>query len=158
MALEIVPFEPENAEDFKNLNIAWLEKFFYVEKRDEEVLGHPEKYIIQPGGYIFMAKIDSETVGTFALIKLGEGVFELSKMAVTPEFQGRKIGQEMLKFSIDFGKSMKWEKLILYSSRKLENAIYLYRKFGFKEIEIEENNPYARGDIKMELKLSEKSS
>lgn len=154
MKVNIIPFETVDTKDFKDLNIAWLEKFFYVEARDEEVLGNPEKYIIQPGGHIFMTKLDQKTIGTLALIKLEEGIFELSKMAVIPEFQGKKIGQDMLTFSIDFAKSQEWEKLLLYSNRKLVNAIYLYRKFGFEEVEIEKINPYARGDIKMELALS----
>lgn len=154
MKVNIIPFETVDTKDFKDLNIAWLEKFFYVEARDEEVLGNPEKYIIQPGGHIFMTKLDQKTIGTLALIKLEEGIFELSKMAVIPEFQGKKIGQDMLTFSIDFAKSQEWEKLLLYSNRKLVNAIYLYRKFGFEEVEIEKINPYARGDIKMEFALS----
>ncbi|HET8753890.1 MAG TPA: GNAT family N-acetyltransferase [Salinimicrobium sp.] len=154
MDLKIVPFEAADAEGFKEMNIAWLEKFFYVEARDEEVLGNPQKYIIQPGGHIFMAKSGRKTVGTLALIKIEEGIFELSKMAVTPEYQAKKIGQEMLKYSLDFAQSKNWKKLILYSNRKLENAIYLYRKFGFEEVEIEKDNPYARGDIKMEFPIS----
>lgn len=154
MKLRIVAFEPKYAEDFKQLNIDWLQKYFYVEPRDEEVLGNPEKYIIEPGGHIFFTKIDKEIVGTIALIKLTDTVFELSKMAVSPEFQGKQIGQKLLKYAIDFARWQNWQELLLYSNRKLKNAIYLYRKFGFEEVEIEKSNPYARGDIKMKLQLS----
>jgi hypothetical protein len=37
--------------------------------------------------------------------------------------------------------------------RILENAIYLYRKYSFKELELEKNNPYERADIKMLLEF-----
>ena len=60
----------------------------------------------------------------------------------------------MLQEAIYFGRLQGWKKFILYSNRKLENALHLYRKYGFREIDIEENNPYGRGDIKMELNLS----
>lgn len=154
MKIDIVPFDQAYTDKFKQLNIEWLETYFHVEPRDEEVLGHPQQYIIQPGGHILFAKVEGEIVGTVALIKLSEGIFELSKMAVTPMFQGQKIGQKLLQHSIDLAQQEGWKELVLYSNRSLENAIYLYLKFGFEEVEIEENNPYARGDIKMRLPLS----
>lgn len=154
MNIKIIPYDEKYASEFKELNVAWLEKYFFVEPHDEEVLGDPQKYIIAPGGQIFFAKVEEEVVGTLALMKVSEGIYELTKMAVTPKFQGQKIGQKLLEFSIDFAKEQQWKELILYSNRKLQNAIYLYRKFGFEEIPIEENNPYARGDIKMKLKIS----
>tara|TARA_R110002050_G_scaffold213566_2_gene349860 strand:+ start:196 stop:612 length:417 start_codon:yes stop_codon:yes gene_type:complete len=134
-----------------DLNVAWLEKYFYVEPKDKVLLENCEANIIDKGGFIFFAQYNDEIVGCFALIKLGDGVFELGKMAVDPEYQGLKIGQALLAFAIEFSKQNMWNKIILYSSTKLENALYIYRKYGFKEIEMEENLPYARGDIKMEL-------
>ena len=34
--MEIISFEPKYAKDFKDLNIEWLEKYFWVEPHDEE--------------------------------------------------------------------------------------------------------------------------
>ena len=152
--MEIIHFEPQFAADFRNLNVAWLEKYFWVEPHDEEVLGKPEKYILQPGGTIFLVRDNNEIIGTVALMKIENGIFELTKMAVTPAAQGKKIGQKLMAHTLEYARSQGWDKLIIYSNRKLENAIYIYKKFGFREILIEENNPYARGDIKMELVLS----
>ncbi|HET8855713.1 MAG TPA: GNAT family N-acetyltransferase [Salinimicrobium sp.] len=154
MNFEIIPFDPQYSEDFKRLNISWLERYFHVEPRDEEVLGNPEKFIINPGGRIFFATIGKEIIGTVALLRLSEGTFELTKMAVTPQYQGKKVGQGLLEYSIAYSRKQQWKELILYSNRKLENAIHLYRKYGFREIPIEADNPYARGDIKMELKIN----
>ena len=152
--MEIISFDRRYAEDFRQLNIEWLEKYFWVEPHDEEVLGKPEKYIIEPGGNIFFVREDDKILGTVALMKIDEGIFELTKMAVAPAAQGKNIGQKLMQHTLDFAKSRGWEKLVIYSNRKLENAIHIYIKFGFREIPIEENNPYARGDIKMELPLS----
>ncbi len=149
--IEIIPFEARYTQNFYDLNIEWLTTFFYVEPHDEEVLSQAKKYIIDNGGHIFFAKIKEEIAGTVALIKMDKNVFELSKMAVVPSLRGKKIGQQLLQHCIDFAKEQHFEKLVLYSNRKLENAIYIYRKYGFVEIQIETNNPYARGDIKMEL-------
>lgn len=152
--LEIIPYSPKYLKDFKDLNIAWLEKYFWVEPHDQEVLGNPEKYIIDPGGNIFFVRERERIIGTVALMKIAEDVFELTKMAVVPDQQGKKIGQRLMEHTLDYARSRKWNKLILYSNRKLENAIFIYKKFGFKEVPIGENNPYARGDIKMELIIS----
>jgi len=152
--MEILSYSPKYAEDFKNLNLAWLEKYFWVEPHDEEVLGEPEKHIIEPGGTIFFVKENNEIIGTVALMKMEDTIFELTKMAITPAAQGKRIGQQLMEHTINFAKVKNWKKLIIYSNRKLENAIYIYKKYGFTEIPIEENNPYSRGDIKMELNLS----
>ncbi len=152
--MNIIPFEAQYAKDFKQLNIAWLEKYFWVEPHDEEVLGKPEKYIIKPGGQIFLVKEGNDIIGTVALMKIEDNIFELTKMAVTPAAQGKSVGQKLMVHTLEYARKQGWQKLIIYSNRKLENAIHIYKKFGFKEIPIEGNNPYARGDIKMELLLS----
>lgn len=150
--VNIISFEKQYTKDFYNLNIEWLKTFFYAEPYDEEVLSKPEKYIINKGGHIFFAKLDNIIVGTVAIMPLGNhGYFELTKMAVSPEHRGHKIGQKLMKYCIDFAKQNYIPKLIIYSSRKLENAIYIYRKYGFIEIPVEPNCPYKRCDIKMEL-------
>lgn len=152
--MEIISFKPEYTKDFRDLNIEWLEKFFWVEPHDEEVLGKPEKYIIQTGGTIFFVRENGRIIGTVALMKMEDGIFELTKMAVVPAAQGKRIGQQLMEHTLDFARRKGWKKLIIYSNRKLENAIHIYKKYGFIEIPIGENNPYARGDIKLELPLS----
>lgn len=152
--MQIVSWEPKYSEDFKDMNLYWLKEFFWVEPHDENVLGNPEKYIIEPGGKIFFVKESEEIIGCVALMKIKDGIFELTKMAVKPEYRGKKIGQQLMNYTVEFARNEDWDQLIIYSNRKLENAIHLYRKYGFVEIPIEENNPYSRGDIKMKLNLS----
>jgi N-acetylglutamate synthase-like GNAT family acetyltransferase len=153
-SINIIPFKTENSKDFYTLNIEWLKHYFYVEAYDEAVLSNPDKYIISKGGYIFMVEKDSTVIGTVALMPTtSNNIFELTKMAISPNYRGLKIGQQLLDYCIQFSKSKKWESLILYSSRKLENAIHIYRKNGFIEITVEDNCPYKRCDIKMELEF-----
>ncbi|WP_366942414.1 GNAT family N-acetyltransferase [uncultured Tenacibaculum sp.] len=151
--LEIVNFSEEFAKHFYDLNIEWLQTYFYVEPFDEEVLGKPKHYIIDKGGHIFFAKLNDEIVGTVALMPLDDkGTFELTKMAVSPEHRGHKIGQQLITKCIDFAKEENFSTLLLYSNTLLENAIYIYRKYGFVEVPLEANSPYKRSDIKMVYK------
>ena len=116
------------------------------------VLSNPQKYVLDPGGFIFFAKYNNEIAGVVSLINQ-KNFFELSKMAVSPKYQGLKIGLKLMNFSIDFAKQQKWESITLYSHRSLVPAINLYKKIGFKEIPVEENSHYERSDIKMILEL-----
>lgn len=151
--MEIIPYDSQYKEDFRILNEQWLKKYFVVEPYDSEVLLKCEETILKPGGFIFFVRKGENIVGTAAFIYRTKGVYELSKMAVSPDFQGQKIGQYLMRFLIDFAERHHWQKLILYSNIRLKPAIYLYQKFGFIEVSLEKESYYARADIKMELEL-----
>ena len=153
MSFIIRPFERKYARYFRQLNEAWLEKYFFVEEKDKEILENSESYIIEKGGHIFFAEVDGQIAGCFSFIRIDEGIYELGKMAVDQQFQGKKIGQRMMEHGISFAQEQGWKKIILYSHSKLGPALYIYRKYGFREIQLEENTPYLRSDIKMELVL-----
>ena len=153
MSIQIVPLHQQHAISFRDLNLAWLEEYFYVEEKDKMLLSNPQASIIDKGGYIFLAEDHDTVVGCFSFIPFGENKYELGKMAVHQDFQGLKIGQQLLAFAIDFAKTKGWDAIILYSSTKLPTALHLYRKFGFKDVELEKDLPYARSDVKMVLQL-----
>ena len=146
-------FTKIDSEKFKSLNLEWLNSYFEVETIDKLVLNNPKTEIIDKGGFIFMIQKNSETIGTFAFIKKSEKIYEFSKMAIIPKERGKGYGNLAMRFLIEFSKNKNWSKLILYSNTKLKNSIHLYKKFGFKEIPLEENLVYSRGNIKMELSL-----
>ena len=152
--IDFRPYNQADAQAFKSLNIEWLEAYFEVESYDELVLSNPQTEILDKGGSIFMVLKEGKTIGTFAFLKKGEGLYEFSKMALTPKERGKGYGNLMMQFAIRYAEQHHWNSLILYSSTILKNSIYLYRKFGFKEVPIDPDIKYARGNIKMELKLT----
>jgi len=153
LKVEIIPFEDKYVQDFSKLNFEWLEKYFYIEEYDKKVLLDPQNYILKEGGYIFFALIGGEVVGTVALIKRENGIFELSKMAVTENYQGQRIGQKLMYACIDFAGRNGFVRLFLDSNTKLEPAITLYNKVGFREIPVPKDTPYERCNIRMELNV-----
>ena len=150
MNIELIPYTEENQKYFTELNVLWVEKYFVLEEHDKEVLYNPKANIIDKGGYIYFAKADNVIAGTFALIPVEKGVFELSKMTVDEAFRGKKIANKMLEFCLEEAKRLDISKIILYSNTTLQPAIHLYRKFGFKEVPLG-NSEYERSDIKMEI-------
>lgn len=150
--ITIIPFTDLFAADFAALNKAWLIKYFEVEPLDEKMLDNPNKYYIEEGGFIYFALFNGEVAGTIALLKVSETVFELSKMAVKEKFQGNQIGNKLIEHCLIEGRKLQLQKIILYSNTLLSPAIYLYKKFGFKEVPDFESD-YKRANIKMELAL-----
>lgn len=148
----ILDYSTNYQPDFERLNRNWIEKYFWMEPVDHEVLSKPDEHIINKGGSIFMAQYNNEIAGTVALKFVEAGVFEFTKMAVDEKFQGLKIGKQLAEAAIEKAKQKNAHKIILYSNTKLTTAITLYRKLGFQEIPVD--GPYKRSDIKMELILS----
>lgn len=153
LPIKIVPLTEKYVNDFTQLNFEWLEKFFYIEDYDREVLTKPYEYIINKRGHIFMALIGNKAVGTVALIDRGDEGVELSKMAVTDGYQGLRIGQKMMYYAINFAGEHNIHRIFLDSNRSLTPAITLYHKVGFKEISVPEDSPYERCNIRMELMI-----
>ncbi|NQV78830.1 MAG: GNAT family N-acetyltransferase [Lutibacter sp.] len=151
--VNIIDFNENHAYDFAQLNFEWLENYFYIEEYDKKVLSNPKKYILDEGGHILVALIEEKVVGTVALLKRENGIFELSKMAVTEKYQGLRIGQKLMYACIDYAGRIGANRLFLDSNTKLIPAITLYRKVGFKEIPVPTDTPYERCNIRMELYL-----
>ncbi|KFF04537.1 GNAT family N-acetyltransferase [Flavobacterium reichenbachii] len=147
--VEIIPFSSDLKEHIKILNVAWLEKYFKVEEKDELTLSNPQEEIIKKGGKIFYARYNGEILGTYSLLKIDDEAYELSKMAVSDKAQGLGVGNKMLLHCMTTAKENNIKKLILYSNTMLLPAIHLYKKFGFVEIPLEDG-VYDRADIKME--------
>jgi putative acetyltransferase len=152
--LRIVEFDAAYADQFKRLNLVWLERYFQVEPLDVAVLSNPEERIVKPGGMVFFALLDGAVVGTCALIRHTDGVFELSKMAVADNLQGHGIGTQLLSHVIDWARAQSIKTLFVETNTVLERAVRLYQRVGFRETALDSSNShYRRTNLKMELNL-----
>jgi putative acetyltransferase len=154
--IEIGPLRtPEDAAAFRTLNEEWITHFFTLEPKDRETLNDPGGTILSKGGHIFIVHAEGEAVGCVALIPMGEGVYELSKMAVSPTLRGLGIGRRLLLYAIDQAKDIGAKGLFLGSNSKLKNAVHLYESVGFRHVP-RESLPamkYARADVFMDMQL-----
>ena len=145
----------EDTTAFRTLNEEWITRYFTLEKMDRETLGDPESKILRKGGHIFMVYLGHQAVGCVALIPLGQGVYELSKMAVSPELRGLGIGRRLLEHTITQAKLTGAKSLFLGSNAKLTNAVHLYESVGFRHVAPENipPMPYTRANVFMEMPL-----
>src|SRR6185295_3773795 len=132
--LRVVPYSREHAAAFRELNLDWIEEYFTVEDIDQRHLLDPEGSIIAAGGAIFIAEQDGAPVGCCALLDHGDGVYEVSKMAVQRARRGGGIGRMLLDEVIRWARAMGAVKLTITSNTVLAPAIHLYRKLGFREV------------------------
>lgn len=150
--VEIIAFENKYQPDFYRLNIVWLDKYNLTESHDLEILNHPEATIINNGGFIWLAKSADEIVGSAALIKEADGIFELAKMAVADAHQGKGISKLLIENCIAKAKEIGVKKLELFSNHQLTTALGLYEKYGFHHVAVT-NSPFTTADVKMEMDL-----
>lgn len=131
--IEIVSYRPSLKRYFRDLNYQWLEEYFKIERSDEILLNNPQKEIIDKGGAVYFVRLGKETIGTAALIKHENGVLELAKMAVGREYRGFGIGAKLLSHILKEAGNRGNDRLWLMTSARLEYAVKLYNKFGFKD-------------------------
>ena len=144
---------PSHKKRFAALNREWLERYFHVEGHDEAVFADPKSAVLDKGGVILMAQVDDAIVGTGSLFALEPRVFEVAKMAVTEAYQARGIGERLLAALMDCARGKGAAKLFIVSNTRLENAIRLYRRHGFKNSDENRHEHYARGNITLEKLL-----
>jgi len=152
--VQIVDYEPAYQQAFRNLNEAWITRWFRMEEADYKALDDPQGYILGKGGLIVVALYNGEPAGVCALIKMSdpEYDFELAKMAVSPAVQGKNIGYLLGRAVIEKAQSLGARKLYLESNTILVPAINLYHKLGFKKV-AGHTTPYERCNIQMEVDL-----
>ena len=149
----IADYDPRWRADFARLNIDWLERFFVVEDVDRAVLSDPDTHILAKGGRVLFAVDDEDkAIGTVALKHEGEGVYELTKMAVDPAFQGQGIGRLLMEAALATYREIQGRELFLESSSKLAPALALYESVGFRHRPAPRpGSHYARADVYMVL-------
>ena len=151
-AVKIVEYSNQYQDDFRSLNLEWLDKYNLTEEADLMVLNDPQGTILDKGGFIWLAMAENKIIGSSALIKEHEGEYELAKMAVTAEYRGKGISKMLIETCLAKAKEIGAKKLLLFSNHQLQTALKLYEKYGFYHVAVEDS-PFETADVKMELVL-----
>jgi len=82
-----------------------------------------------------------------------EGVAELKRLYVQPGNRGSKAGLRLTRQALDVALAAGYHTVRLDTLPKLDTAIAMYRRFGFKEIDAYRFNP-VEGTLYFELAMS----
>lgn len=107
----------------------------------------------KPTVSFFVARNEGQIVGCCAVVEAGDGTGEIKRMFVDPQARGLKIGQLMMEAINARGRELRLGAIRLETGISQPEAIGLYRKAGF--VEIEPFAPYKPDPLSMfmELKL-----
>lgn len=151
--MEIVENKKELLQDFIRLNEEWISTHFELEEVDFALAENPYS-VIDNGGFIFSLLIHGSVVGVCALFNTGNGIYELARMAVSPQFQGQGFGNTLIEICFKKLKEIGARKVCLVSNTKLTSAIALYEKHNFKTMFEGVHPVYSRANIGMECTFS----
>tara|TARA_X000000950_G_scaffold111824_1_gene140824 strand:- start:291 stop:752 length:462 start_codon:yes stop_codon:yes gene_type:complete len=148
--LKIYSYKAIYNQSFYELNKAWIEEFWELEKSDINDLLHPKESIIDRGGEIFFAVTQDLVIGTAAMIPFPDNKIELAKMTVHQNYRGKGVSKVLMNSCISYAKKNNNKEIFLISNSKLKEARKLYENFGFVEVPLD-SKKYIRGDYKMNL-------
>jgi GNAT superfamily N-acetyltransferase len=87
-----------------------------------------------PEGCLLLAQVDGQAAGCVALRPREQGVCELKRMYVRPEYQGQGLGRALCERVIQEGKEKGYSLMRLDTEKTLRAAQHIYHSFGFKDV------------------------
>ena len=147
-----VTYQSKHKEAFRLLNLEWIKKYFWVEQKDLDQVNNPEE-CLNSGGQIFFVLVNDEAVGTCALYKAGPLKYELAKMAVHPDFQGKGFGDLLIETAEAWARLQNAKEILMLSNTVLSPAINLYKKHGYIVSHEGQHPDYERCNIELKKSL-----
>ena len=130
-----IVIEPLNADEYRMCSNIWNMK-------TQPLAGKWLEEIKNGNRIVYIYKINGEFIGEGALVlDAGEPDYTIpnkriyvSRMIVKKEYRNRGIGSEILEFLIRKAKDMGYSEMTIGVDKDNENALHLYRKYGFTEV------------------------
>lgn len=153
--MKVVAYDEKYKEDFIEMNKHWISEMFVIEDEDLVAFNNIES-VLEAGGQIFFAIDDEENVLACCMIApLPNGEWEIEKFCARGMYTGTGAGTACLKACMNYAREKCVEKIVIVTNTKCEQAIHLYRKFGFIEVPVDKKKfPYERANIAFEQTLT----
>lgn len=106
----------------------------------------------EPEGVLLIAYYGNSVTGCVGLRQFEQDICEMKRLYVRQEFRGKGIGIKLSENVISEAKKIGYKKMRLDTISYMKEAIGIYKKIGFYEIEPYRHNPFSDA-IFMELIL-----
>jgi N-acetylglutamate synthase-like GNAT family acetyltransferase len=110
---------------FEKFRLLYTERAFVATAQPKDGIIHRMKE-----GPVWVAEAKTEIIGTVSAVCL-DGAVMVRGMAVALEARGKGIGRALLTLTEDYAMNQDVDRLFLYTTAFLLDAIALYRSFGF---------------------------
>lgn len=102
---------------------------------DEELRSFPGAYA-PPNGRLLLAISSNHAAGCIALRKIAPSICEMKRLYVRPKDRGKSLGYLLVERLIAEAREIGYERMRLDTvAAEMKDAIALYRRMGFREIE-----------------------
>lgn len=119
---------------------------------DAELAGLPGDYA-PPDGRLLLATVEDQLAGCIALHKLDSQTCEMKRLYLRPQFRGKGLGRALTNQVIAEARQSGYQRMRLDTVEPvMKDAVAMYRRLGFREIDPYRTNPMA-GTLYMELDL-----
>lgn len=119
---------------------ASIKGYLALQNYDEEIK-HLEKTYGISDGRLYLLYCDEKAAGCIGLRKINDQLCEMKRLYIRPKFRGKKLGEFLIEKIITEAREIGYSHLLLDTLPFLPNAIHLYKKFGFYEIERYNDSP-----------------
>ena len=119
---------------------------------DQELASLPGDYA-PPDGRLLLAEYENQLAGCVALHKLDDGLCEMKRLYLRSQFRGKGLGRALADRIIAEARQIGYRRMRLDTVEPvMKDAVAMYRKIGFREIDSYRANPMP-GTLYMELLL-----
>ncbi len=134
------PQQIKNAADLFREYQQFLDVDLCFQGFEQELATLPGKYA-SPQGTILLAEHNGKTAGCVAVRSLKNDICEMKRLYVKDEFRGLSVGRKLTEAIIQKAKQLGYKKMQLDTLQRLDRAVDLYAKLGFKKISPYYANP-----------------
>lgn len=125
--------------------------YLKLQRYEAELNNLAEKYG-QPGGRLYLVRVDGSPAGCIAMKRLDETKCEMKRLYIRPAFRGKGIARRLVTMLLADAQEEGYQAMLLDTFPFLEGAIHLYQELGFYEIPSYNNSPldstiYMRKDL-----------
>lgn len=117
-----------------------IREYLKIQNYDDELMHLGKKYGF-PDGRLYIAYYNGKPAGCIGLRKIDNDNCEMKRLYVRPCFRGKHIGKQLINKIVGDARDIGYRYILLDTLPFLQNAISVYKQFGFCEIECYNDSP-----------------